>query len=836
MDIQEQIRLIQADKDRSADIGTRIMANNNGQPVQERSGKTPGESRFDNRTVAYCPSFIENDNTPEGMEKKEEANKFIREYILDGSAALRKPHLDRILREFLTESAQRLPLLGPQEAVESAQTAQNKTFFGYSTYMSNLVTDNVDYFKGLQPQAWERISAITSYLVGFEPVNNTTQKMLGINSKNLNEQLFPHNIQDAQRELPDRVSTLEAAAVMYKARIDMLDGKKVSNPSVDFNFKPHPDAGALFGLKNSPRPLTYDVPGVLHATNVLSKKMDGIFDVDQKKTLRALGFNKYDMIYINGVSASEKFNSLYPPGTPSRDVLIEAEIVSAMINDKARIDLTPVLMNKNGNYQPVPMTMKPSVREIQPRAGFFSTSEDKKLQNAFAKNATDKNINKALENSLTNVRVKVLAAAETVGSRLMDETQPEVVAAMASKAAARAQEINEFNAAKQYAWPVQAAYAKPDGDLEASMALDLDAFEEELKLDNELTKAKDNPPQHLINSQEFVTRLANDQHELGLAIYGDDFKVANEAYSLGVSKFNNGSIRTGRSGVMIGIALLYTQGHSFEDILDPTKLQAEKQTAGQQIKSWVNGANSKDKTVSEQAISEATNMYVGFYEKYKDAQPPRIDYTNERTLVDNYRTIFGMGAVAFDIGQEIQVNSDTALNQMGFVKPKEGETLSDDVKNNNKQLQERQREREVVLKFSSRPFVVMQDSLSAYKALHIDEPPQIKFFTNPLMGIHLRAQATEQLNNAARMSDISRDFDTNATNIGGFARMKASEMLENDKNVYMRGMSAMINGRDIISNVTMTETEIKMDMDLGKQKPAAAVGGQGGAAVKNAVK
>jgi len=835
MDIQEQVRLIQVNKNRDAAINARIRANNNGQPVLERN--KPGDaSLYDNRTGAYCPSFDEDDNTPEGLIRKETADKFIREYILDGSPQLRKPHLDRILDEILSDSEIHMPANSAQEAVESAKNALDKEYTGKVLYIENLITDNPGYFKAMEPQKMERIRALSSYELSFESVNNAMQKTQGINSNNLAEPLGEENIQGARNELPAKVAHLEAAAVMYKSRIDMLEGKEVKNPAINFNFTPHEEARAVFGLKNSPRPMTFETPGANHASLELNNMLSGVFDNEQRKVLRAHGFDKYDMIYINGVSVTEMFKDKYPKNMDARAFHLNAEIVSAMINDKARIDLTPIMMNKNGNYQPVPTTIKASVKEIQPNVGFFSTSEDKKLQNAFAKNATDKNINKAFADSLTNVRVKVLAAAETVGSRLMDETQPEVVAAMAAKAVARAQEINEFNAAKQYAWPVQAAYAKPDGDLEASMALDLDAFEEELKLDNELTKAKDNPPQHLINSQEFVTRLANDQHELGLAIYGDDFKVANEAYSLGVSKFNNGSIRTGRSGVMIGIALLYTQGHSFEDILDPTKLQAEKQTAGQQIKSWVNGANSKDKTVSEQAISEATNMYVGFYEKYKDAQPPRIDYTNERTLVDNYRTIFGMGAVAFDIGQEIQVNSDTALNQMGFVKPKEGETLSDDVKNNNKQLQERQREREVVLKFSSRPFVVMQDSLSAYKALHIDEPPQIKFFTNPLMGIHLRAQATEQLNNAARMSDISRDFDTNATNIGGFARMKASEMLENDKNVYMRGMSAMINGRDIISNVTMTETEIKMDMDLGKQKPAAAVGGQGGAAVKNAVK
>ena len=839
MDIQEQISLIQAHNAQNEATKARIRANNNGQPVPERKGDGV-HSRYDNRTGAYCPPFDENDNTPDGLAKKEAADKFIREYILDGSAALRKPYLDSIVDDLITNAPTMLPSASPSQAVQSAKTAKDPGISFKFKYLENLFTDNPDYFNNLEPQKMERLNAMMSYETPYESVNNTMQKSLNINSKNLGVPLVPGFIAENERELPRRESTLEAAVVMYKTRVNMLDGIAVAKPVIDFNFMftPPTEASALFDMKNIPRPLEWNMPGVSHFSLVYSNRMDGIFDPDQQKTLKALGFHKYDMVYINGVSATEKYNALYPPGTPGRDYLIEAEIVSAMINDKARIDVTPVMMNQNGNYQMVPMTIKASVREIQPRVGFFSTSEDKKLQNAFAKNATDKNINKTFEASLTAKRVEMLKKFEELGSTLTDEAGANYRETKQAEALQKAIQKNEWEANKQFAWPIQAVRDKPDGDLESAMEVDLDELEEELKLDDELTKAKDNPTQHLQNSKKVVTGLANDRYELGKALFGDDYIDENKSGN-GGPQFYNGQIRSTRSGMSIAAAMLYVDGHSFEDILNPERLLEEKQAAGQKIRDWVNDANSKDLEKSGNAVRQAIKLYNDFYDKYSKAPPLGIDHTNETAVADNYRSVHGMGFIAFDIGQEIQHLGKEAMKDLGYVEPKtteklnaegkkvtEVEELSDEVKANNKRLEAIQREKEVVLKFSSRPYSVFEKSLSTYSVLQSDQAPQMGKITTVLTNTHLSKEGAALLNNATKMSDIKSDFDAKATAASQMAGDVGFQMLQRDKVVFMRGVSAMINKRDVM-NVSVSDVSVDVKVDLGKNKPSASMGSNG---------
>jgi hypothetical protein len=199
------------------------------------------------------------------------------------------------------------------------------------------------------------------------------------------------------------------------------------------------------------------------------------------------------------------------------------------------------------------------------------------------------------------------------------------------------------------------ALAQAIGDRNARYdALTQRTREERISAGLESVRAQ--PSAALRRSREFEQNLERDRTELCKALYGVE--------STGKMP-QTGQIRMQRSGVNIGAALLFTQGHSFEDILNPDKLQMEKLEAGRQIKQWVEMGNSNDpnvKNASAQAISE---VYQQFGQRYNTLKGLNIDHKDAPSLSLYYRELEGRGNIAWDIGQEIMQVRQEVTGRVG---------------------------------------------------------------------------------------------------------------------------------------------------------------------------
>ena len=97
--------------------------------------------------------------------------------------------------------------------------------------------------------------------------------------------------------------------------------------------------------------LKYDSPLVRYAARQFElnfEKEDGIFNNANKKLLRKAGISVFDTIYINGVSAKDRFGMRYH-GEPQYEELIKADIISELCKvPPSRIDITPVSVDDKG--------------------------------------------------------------------------------------------------------------------------------------------------------------------------------------------------------------------------------------------------------------------------------------------------------------------------------------------------------------------------------------------------------------------------------------------------------------------------------------------------------
>ena len=370
-----------------------------------------------------------------------------------------------------------------------------------------------------------------------------------------------------------------------------------------------------------------------------------------------------------------------------RDGHIQAEIMSAMLNGKARIDVTPVMMDQNGKYTPVALTLRPNVTEIQPR-NRFGKSEQTKQAEAFDKNIVDPKINSKLNSSVHNIRLKLLALDMEAGDREIES-------------------LDALVAADKKGWlqehAIKTTFPKMEKDYQGELQ----------RMDAIITDAKQNPSPFVQDCHNFNSKIIADRNALGIAMYGEADYEGDMVTGRGQVKCpnaNNHGIRLTRGGLNIGIAMLVGKGHSFEDILDPTKLLDEKKEVGDTLKKWVAEADPKtnpekyaDLTekhlVQNKALKDShefelanapeaqraellkvqqkekdnqdrnqreeittrertelyekiTPVYSQFAEKYEKMQKLPINHTDTMQVTENYREIHGRGSVTHDIGQE----------------------------------------------------------------------------------------------------------------------------------------------------------------------------------------
>ncbi len=134
---------------------------------------------------------------------------------------------------------------------------------------------------------------------------------------------------------------------------------------------------------------------------------------------------------------------------------------------------------------------------------------------------------------------------------------------------------------------------------------------------------------------EFTYR--NERESLGV-IDAAFTKEQKERYSVNRSAH----MRTQRHSERLIVAKMFADGHSFGDIMDPDKLQAEKREAGQAIAEMI----------ERQDPRETAKLYQDFAEKYNALPPLQIDYTNTSDILRERREIHCRSSIAFDIAQE----------------------------------------------------------------------------------------------------------------------------------------------------------------------------------------
>ena len=356
--------------------------------------------KLDPRTMdIFCPEFDYEDTTEAGAAKKEAAEKFVSEYILDGSPEARKSHLDRMFDELENSSLPTRDLLSHfGEGISSQEGMQ----LAKSCYLQNVIADNPEYAAARfdTPQKRERMEALMIYSAPYSGARNYFLASFDIKADR--GVMQPGLARMFASGLAGMAVKAEISAAMYENKIAVLDGRETAM-TVDAKFTNVEGTNArdIFALKaaSDKGQLVLRAPGIDYAAAQYSEKFMDIFDSDQKKKMEIRGLDEFDLIYINGVSANEKFGAKYADKNPAeRGKLIKAEIMSAMVNDQAKIDVTPVMMDKDGKEKLVPISVKPSIKEIQKPPNWFQRtfprifkSEDAKLQAANERNASASN-------------------------------------------------------------------------------------------------------------------------------------------------------------------------------------------------------------------------------------------------------------------------------------------------------------------------------------------------------------------------------------------------------------------------------------------------------------
>ncbi|MDR1703515.1 MAG: hypothetical protein LBS19_02355, partial [Clostridiales bacterium] len=571
----------------------------------------------DTRTLrVYCPVFSLNDTTPEGLAKKDAAERFMLEYAT-GTAEERKPHLDRIFNE--VEKGMPLPS-GDLWREANARVRDEESFLFDSKfcYLQNVITDNPGYVaeRFSTPERMERLTAAISYNALYYGMHSTYMSSNNIQQNGrMPDAANKAMMQTSAAMIPEAISKAAVGAQMYANKIAMLDGKTPPNSFIDYNLQRDPatkyNAREIFALKEAFAAGTVDslTPGVFAAKKQFNDKMYAIFDPVQKKRLAARKLDVFDMIYINGVSATELYKDKYNDlPKDEKESLIKAGIISSMVNDRAKIDVTPIMIDKYGKETLTPFTLRPLVREIQAP-----------LQSQFKRfvNGLFSPFGKPFKNESE----RLIAAAET-----------------------------------------------PDPEKDARLAEAIEAVQEkitksEMKAENaaiykHTEHLRQQPTEFMKICKEFFVKQETEQNEFGKALFGDKFVVE---YDVEDTHYRS----TTRSDIHIGAAMLFADGYSFDQIYDPDALKEEKRQAGERVQALLEMEDSKDPAIKKESYEALADIYLKYAQRYSEQKTLPIDHTDPKQLAANTRELFGRGKAAYDIHSGLWHVEDIMTAKMG---------------------------------------------------------------------------------------------------------------------------------------------------------------------------
>ncbi|MCL2216007.1 MAG: hypothetical protein FWB91_03185 [Defluviitaleaceae bacterium] len=169
--------------------------------------------------------------------------------------------------------------------------------------------------------------------------------------------------------------------------------------------------------------------------------------------------------------------------------------------------------------------------------------------------------------------------------------------------------------------------------------------------------------ENLEYSKTIADGIMRDRKALGKAFFGD---IGNQSGFTFTEDLKYGPhISHVRSGVDIGIAYLFSQGHTFEEIMNPDKLQDKKAAVGKDIMQWATDNLSGDPKLVEESRGKLADVYRGFAEKFQGLESLKINHASTKEISENYREIHGRGFVAHDISQEFKYVKDIVAKQVG---------------------------------------------------------------------------------------------------------------------------------------------------------------------------
>lgn len=279
-----------------------------------------------------------------------------------------------------------------------------------------------------------------------------------------------------------------------------------------------------------------------YAAGVYASAFSGAFDERQRQQLQNLGLEEFDLITIDGVSVSELFGEKYKDLEPEkRRLMLKAEVAAAAMDGSRNLAINRVRINEQGAPEYI-------------GAAVITRSSD-------------------LHEPKPTLGQRFLNA---LGIRKLEPLKEGLGQANA-----------RFGEAKQQA---EASYANGRGrePLErAALRLEREKMSRQYKKLNAV-----NTPEG--QKSEFAQ------------FFGCEFEARNslegfgqEAKTMGISGFTRPTTSLG-----LAYAVMLGQGHRLADIMDPEKLQAEKQEAGRTVEEALRTPEGLGKL-----LADATKIY-----------------------------------------------------------------------------------------------------------------------------------------------------------------------------------------------------------------------------------
>ena len=398
--------------------------------------KSVGRGHEARLIALFGPEFdyAADDNDP----RKAAARDYVRTFLMEADPRVRKPLLDRIhdridAADIFTENVAEtcksriLNRSDPENMVRQLDQS-----------VIDLERANPEYVAARYntPQKMERYRARNSYTIVYSGMQGSILASMGISSSDATL-TTPYDM------VQESISKAETSAEMYKNKIAMLDGVQKDMSATIHLHASRYDHNNLYAINNTrdshTQKLSYTDKGTMYAGQQFGYAFKALFDFDQEKKMEDRGFSQFDLICINGKTAQELYGARYADVTDDaqKQTLMRAEVMNAMINEGARVDIMPIMMDKNGVERPTPINVKPSLEKLPsytkpawyqrwaPR--LFATPEQRvemAREKALKQNMKSPQVGASLTDTLQKAvqRVEAAEAIEAVANAKASET------------------------------------------------------------------------------------------------------------------------------------------------------------------------------------------------------------------------------------------------------------------------------------------------------------------------------------------------------------------------------------------------------------------------------